>query len=125
VRALDAGDRPDQVDLTEHVAWFARCEPATPDYKPIVGKRGYLALTKTHLVFVPYHRAEPIVFDRDLLSTPSSRHKKVWKKSRGSFSLRYSPPSDAAVKVSFKTREPYTWLYHFGFRSGLNDDPYS
>ena len=126
MRNLDEGDRPDQIELTEHVAWFA--EPATRRPRPTSrpsASAGYLALTKTHLVFVPYHRAEPVVLDRTRLSSPGSRHKKVWKKSRGSFSLRYQPAAGDAVTVSFKAREAYTWLYHLGYRSGLGDDPYS
>jgi hypothetical protein len=101
VRSLDAGDRPDRIELTEHVARFD-------------GHRGYLALTRTHLVFVPYHGDDdPLVLDRRELGQPSSRHKKVWKKSRGSFSLR----SRTRGTLTFKTREPYTWMYHFGYRS--------
>jgi hypothetical protein len=125
VRGLDAGSRPDAIELTEHIAWFARCEPTVDAFDGAVGRRGYLALTKTHLVFVPYHRAEPVVFDRGDLLDPASPHRKVWKKSRGAFSLRYAPPSTQAATVSFKAREPYTWMYHFGYRSGLRDDPFS
>jgi len=87
VRELDAGDRPDRIELTEHVAWFD-------------GHRGYLALTRTHLIFVPYHRAGPVVYERRELGRPSSRHKKVWKKSRGSFSLR----AGSGETLTFKTR---------------------
>ena len=77
-------------------------------------------------MFVPYHRAEEVVFDRPKLSAPGSKHKKVWKKSRGEFHLTYSDTGSAPPSVvSFKTREPYTWLYKFGFRSGLSDDPFS
>lgn len=123
---VDTGTRPDKVELTEHVAWFSGCEPAWSGAQAAVGKRGYLALTKTHLVFVPYRRADEVVFDRPELSDPGSKHKKVWKKSRGEFHLTYAG-TDAATPsvVSFKVREPYTWLYKFGYRSGLSDDPFS
>jgi len=125
VRALDAGDRPDKLELTEHVAWFTRCDHSSSELESAVGRRGYLALTRSHLVFVPYHRSGPVVMDRARLAEPASRHRKVWKKARGSFSLRFTPEDGSAVTVTFKTREPYTWLYHFGFRSGLADDPFS
>jgi hypothetical protein len=125
VRGLDSGSRPDAIELTEHVAWFAACEPTAAELDSAVGHRGYLALTRTHLVFVPYHRADAVVFDRRDLSEPASRHRKVWKKARGSFSLRYAPRRTESRTVAFKAREPYTWMYHFGYRSGLRDDPFS
>lgn len=125
IRALDATIRPDKLDLTEHVAWFESCEPAWNEVDDVIGKRGYLALTRTHLIFVPYHRAEPVVLDRDHLSNPRSRHEKVWKKSRGSFTLDYASDGAPARALTFKARQPYTWLFKFGFRSGLPDDPFS
>ncbi|MBI2705241.1 MAG: hypothetical protein HYX32_08145 [Actinobacteria bacterium] len=127
IRELDATVRPDQLDLTEHVAWLVACEPRWEGVADVVGRRGYLALTRTHLIFVPYHRAEPVVLDRDHLVGPRSKYKKVWTKARGSFTLDYAP-SEAQPEphaISFKVRQPYTWLYKFGFRSGLADDPFS
>src|SRR4051794_24171457 len=50
---VDSGARPDKVELTEHVAWFSGCDPKWAEAEPALGKRGYLALTQTHLVFVP------------------------------------------------------------------------
>lgn len=126
VLELDTGQRHDKVELTEHVAWLSGCQPPWPAAQAAVGKRGYLALTKTQLIFVPYHRADPVVLDRDQLDGPGSKHAKVWKKSRGSFFLQYRPEEEVSpVTLSFKVREPYTWMYHFGYRSGLDDDPFS
>jgi len=118
------GDRPEKVELTEHVAWLSGCDPAWDEVRPALGRRGYLALTRTHLVFVPYHRADVVVFERDRLSEPASKHEKVWKKARGEFHLTYTAPGITST-ISFKVREPYTWLFKFGYRSGLADDPYS
>lgn len=147
VLAMDEGQRPEKIELTEHLARFMSCEPPLPGAGGAVGKRGYLALTDTHLAFAPYHRAEPIVLQRGRLGDPGSKYREVWKKSAGTFTLTYGPPGSASTRpdsvrvgddsagddsesdgshvLTFKVRQPYTWLFKFGFRSGLSDDPYS
>lgn len=120
--------RDDKEQITETVVVYRGATPPLPEDGVAKGKSGYLALTRDHLVFVPYRADQALVLDRARLSDPTSRARKVWKKRRATITLGYAPaagegkepaPDGEPVRVAFDVKGPYRWMHQFGYRAGF------